>query len=158
MPEPTNPPAPPAQEPPKPPPAEPPVEETDWKAEARKWEQRAKENKTAADKLAELEAANKSEIEKANDAKAAAEKAAADAKAEALRLRIAAKHGISDEDADLFLTGTDEETLTKQAERLTEKVTEHRKQGNRVPREGSTHQPKDDEMREFARGLFGGND
>jgi hypothetical protein len=42
----------PAQEPtPEP---EPKVEETDWKAEARKWEQRAKENKTAAEKLAEI--------------------------------------------------------------------------------------------------------
>ena len=43
---------------------------------------------------------------------------AAAAKAEALRWRIAAKHGISDEDAETFLTGSDEESLTKQAQRL----------------------------------------
>jgi hypothetical protein len=59
------------------------------------------------------------------------------AKAEALRYRVATRFGISDEDAELFLTGTDEETLTRQAERLAE----HNKQpeGLYVPAEG--HQP-----------------
>lgn len=148
----------PAQEPPAEPPPE--VDETDWKAEARKWEQRAKENKTAADKLAELEAANKSEIEKANDAKVAAEQRAAAAEAESLRWRIAAKHGISDEDAALFLTGTDEDTLTKQAQRLSEHSSDRKKNGNVVPREGAPPtKPKPDDMREFTRALFqAGND
>lgn len=154
MPEPENPPAPPAQEPPKPPPADPPVDETDWKAEARKWEQRAKENKSAADKLAEFEAANKSEIEKANDAKTAAEQRAAKAEAESLRWKVAAKHGISDEDAELFLTGTDEETLTRQAQRLTARATERKKQGNHVAREGSTSPPTDNDAA-FAHSLLG---
>jgi hypothetical protein len=145
--------APPAQE--TPPDTAPEVEETDWKAEARKWEQRAKENKSAADRLAELEDANKSEIQKASDKATAAEKAAAEAKAEALRWKVAAKHGITEEDADLFLTGTDEETLTKQAQRLTERVADRKKNGNHVPREGSTTtKPKEDEMREFTRRLF----
>jgi hypothetical protein len=155
MPEPATPEpaAPPAQE--TPPETAPEVEETDWKAEARKWEQRAKENKSAADRLAELEDANKSEIQKASDKATAAEKAAAEAKAEALRWKVAAKHGITEEDADLFLTGTDEETLTKQAQRLTERVTDRKKNGNHVPREGSTTtKPKEDEMREFTRRLF----
>jgi hypothetical protein len=35
-------------------PATPSVEETDWKAEARKWEQRAKANNSAADELAQI--------------------------------------------------------------------------------------------------------
>jgi hypothetical protein len=146
-------PAPPAQETP---PVDPPApKETDWKAEARKWEERAKENKTAAERLAELEAANKSELERANDKATAAEKAADKATADALRLRVALKHGISDEDADLFLTGTDEETLTKQAQRLTERVADRKKQGNHVPREGSApRDPQTDEMREFTRHLF----
>lgn len=154
MPEPENPPAPPAQEPPKPPPADPPVDETDWKAEARKWEQRAKENKSAADRLNALEAANKSEVEKANDAKAAAEQHAAKAEAEALRWKVAAKHGISDEDAELFLTGTDEETLIKQAQRLTDRASDRKKQGNHVAREGSTP-PAADNDASFARSLLG---
>ncbi|MBT2505151.1 hypothetical protein J7I98_04410 [Streptomyces sp. ISL-98] len=38
---------------------------TDWQAEARKWEKRAKENKTAQDELATLKAANMTEQEKA---------------------------------------------------------------------------------------------
>lgn len=111
--------------------------------------------KAKASKLDEIEQANKSEIERANDAKAAAEKEAADSKAEALRLRVAVKHGISDEDADLFLTGTDEVTLTKQAERLAER-TPPRKPGV-VLNEGTTPSgPPADEMREFTRNLFGG--
>jgi hypothetical protein len=127
-----------------------------WKQKAREQEKRAKENAEAAKRLAEFEAANKSEIEKANDAKAAAEKAAAEAKAEALRWKVAAKFGISDEDADLFLTGTDEETLTKQAERLAGRAEERRKNGNVVPKEGSTSTPTDDPMRDFTRKLFAG--
>jgi hypothetical protein len=59
-----------------------------------------------------------SEAEKAAERLAKAEKDAAEARTEALRFRIATKHGISDEDADTFLTGGDEETLTRQATRL----------------------------------------
>lgn len=48
---------------------------TDWKAEARKWEQRAKDNKSAATKLNQLEDANKSETEKLNERATKAETA-----------------------------------------------------------------------------------
>lgn len=41
-----------------------PAQEPDWKAEARKWEQRAKDNKSAAEKLAEIEEASKTEAQK----------------------------------------------------------------------------------------------
>ena len=41
-----------------------PAQETDWKAEARKWEQRAKENSEAAKRLAEIEEASKTEAQK----------------------------------------------------------------------------------------------
>lgn len=113
--------------------------------------------KAKAAKFDELEAANKSEIEKANEKATAAEKAAEKAMADALRLRVALKHGISDEDADLFLTGTDETTLTKQAERLTERVVDRKKQGNHVPREGTTpRSPHEDELRQLTRNLFRG--
>lgn len=111
--------------------------------------------KAKAAKLDELEAANKSEIEKAVEKATAAEQAAAQAKADALRWKIAAKHGITDDDAELFLTGTDEETLTKQAERLTQRVVDRKKQGNHVPREGTPpREPQEDEMRAFTRNLF----
>ena len=39
----------------------------DWKAEARKWEKRAKANSDAAEKLAAIEEANKTELEKATE-------------------------------------------------------------------------------------------
>lgn len=89
-----------------------------WKQKAREQEARAKANAKAAERLTELEESQKSEAEKLSDRAAAAEAEAEKARAEALRWRTAAKHGISDEDAELFLTGTDEETLTRQAERL----------------------------------------
>ena len=41
-----------------------PAQEPDWKADARKWEARAKENKTAADELAALKASQMTEAEK----------------------------------------------------------------------------------------------
>lgn len=132
------------------------VDATDWKAKAREWEKRAKENKSAADRLAEIEEANKTEAQKAADRLAAAEKDAASARSEALRLRVAAKFGIGDEDADLFLTGTDEETLTKQATRLTARESERKKQGNHVAREGTQTSAATSDERELARSLFSG--
>lgn len=68
--------------------------------------------------LAKIQQASMSELEKAQAAATENLKAAEAARSEALRWRIAAKHGISDEDAETFLTGSDEDSLTKQAERL----------------------------------------
>lgn len=53
------------EENPEPQPSEEPKNEPDWKAEARKWEQRAKENRSAAERLEQIENENKSELEKA---------------------------------------------------------------------------------------------
>ena len=78
------------------------------------------------------------------------------AKANALRSDIAAKHGLSAEDRDLFLTGTDESTLTAQAQRLAAREEDRKKQGNFAPKEGTT--PKgaaNSDEREFVKGLFG---
>jgi membrane protein involved in colicin uptake len=130
-----------------------------WKAQARENEKRAKANADAATRLAALEESQKTEAQKLADAKAAAEKDAADARADALRWRIAAKHQISDEDAELFLTGTDEVTLTKQAERLAGRVADQKKTGNRAPNEGkSPPSAGTDPVRELARNLFGSSD
>ena len=94
--------------------------------------------KTVEQKLAELETKH------------------AEAEARALRSDIAAKHGISAEDRDLFLTGSDEETLTAQAKRLAAREADRKSKGNVAPQEGATTTTgKDDTaMREFARGLF----
>lgn len=124
--------------------------------EAAKHRTEAKVNAKAAEQLAAIEEASKSEAQKSADKLAAAERDAQEARAEAMRLRVAAKHGISDEDADLFLTGTDEDTLNRQAERLSQRIVEQKKNGNVVPNEGSTTTPKPDQMREFTRSLFGG--
>lgn len=103
--------------------------------------QKAEGAKTADDRIAELQKS----IEKANH--------------EALKRRVQAAHGVSDEDADLFLTGADEESLTAQAKRLADRETERKSKGNHVPREGETPSKKsDDPLREFAHGLFGSDD
>jgi hypothetical protein len=74
---------------------------------------------------------------------------------EVLRRRVQAKHGISDEDASLLLTATDEDTLTAQAKRLAERESDRKKQGNRVAGEGRNHAAKSDDGRETVRSLFG---
>lgn len=79
----------------------------------------------------------------------------AEAEARALRSDIATKHGISAEDRDLFLTGSDEATLTAQAKRLAERLADRKKQGNVAPKEGvaTTTAGKDSAKREWLRSL-----
>lgn len=132
------------------------VDDVDWKAKSREWESRAKANKGAAEKLAAIEEANKTEAQRSADRLAAAEKDATDARREALKFKIAAKFAIGDEDADLFLSGTDEDTLTRQAKRLTEREADRKKQGNFVPREGTTPKPGSGDDLEVVRALFNG--
>lgn len=86
--------------------------------EAAKYRTEAKANSDAAKRLAEIEDAQKSEAEKAAERIKQLESEAQSARTEALRFKVASKYGVSDEDADLFLTGSDEDTLTRQAERL----------------------------------------
>ena len=85
------------------------------------------------------------------------ERKTAEAEARALRSDIAAKFGISAEDRDLFLPGSDEATLTAQAKRLADREADRKKQGNRAPGEGSTKNTgkNDDELRDFTGKLFG---
>lgn len=86
----------------------------------------------------------------------------ATAKAEALRSRVAAEFGISAKkgpkgepsDADLFLTGSDEATLTAQAERLASREAERKKNGNFAPKEGSNPSNPGDPLRDFTKKLF----
>lgn len=91
---------------------------TDWKAESRKWEQRARENKAAADRLAELEEASKTAEQKAADRLAAAEKAATDAEAKVMRRDVALEFRLGSEDAALLDTITDEAAMRSLAARL----------------------------------------
>lgn len=105
--------------------ADKPLGENGEKALKAEREARATAEKAAAalqKQLDDINAANLSDLEKAQKSAQEAQAVAAKATAEALRLRVAAKHGISDEDADLFLTGTDTETLERQAARLVERT------------------------------------
>lgn len=115
-----------------------------------------KDLKAKATKLDEIEQANQSEADKTAKRIADLETELSNQRRDSSRLKIAAAHGITDaDDIDLFLTGNDEETLTKQAKRLADRTAEKKKQGNHVPNEGATQNAaKGDEMREFTRDLF----
>lgn len=89
---------------------------TDWKAEARKWEARAKENAVKARRADELEESQKSEIQKAQERADAAERELATTKQETLRLSVAAKHGVPAH----LLSGSNEDEIEASAQALIE--------------------------------------
>lgn len=98
-----------------------PKQETDWKAEARKWESRAKENLSAAkanegaaQRLAEIEEAQKTEAQKAQERLEAAEKRAAELELKATRAEVANVKGVP---ANL-LSGSTQEELEASADAL----------------------------------------
>lgn len=80
------------------------------------------EAKQATEALTAAQQSSMSEAEKTAARIKALEDAVAASSTQALRYRIAAANGITNEDADLFLTGQDEETLTAQATRLAAKT------------------------------------
>lgn len=124
--------------------------------EAAKHRKEAKANADAAKRLAELEDAQKSEAEKAADRVRQLESEVEDARRESLRFRVASEFGIPSEKAELLLTGSDEETMRKQAEALRSDTDDRKKNGNVVPNEGKTPPaPAGDEKREFLRSLVG---
>jgi CRP-like cAMP-binding protein len=113
--------------------------------------------KAKAAELDGLKAANQTEAEKTAARIAAIETDLSKARQETQRLTIATAHGITDkDDIELFLTGTDAETLTRQAKRLADRDADRKKNGNHNAREGTqtTVKSGDEAMREFARGLF----
>lgn len=120
--------------------------EVDWKAKfeeqkqhSRRWESRAKENASAAEKLAELEKAQMTEAEKANQRLVEAERKAQEAEARAIRYQVATEKGLSKDDADLFLTGTDAETIARQADALTQRLGQRT---TATSREGANPRPQ----------------
>lgn len=142
---------------------------TDWKSEARKWESRAKDNlaaakanEDAAKRLAEIEESKKTAEQKLMDRIADLEQQLSTTKHEATRARVQASHGISDEDAELFLTAADPDKLNAQAKALAERLkaqeqseSDRKKHGPVVPaQKGGESTTGSDPEREFIRGLL----
>jgi hypothetical protein len=84
-------------------------DDTDWKAEARKWEQRAKENKTASDELKRLQDANKTESQRLAEDRDSHKARADQAQGELLRLRVGLAKGLSEAQARRLVGSTKEE-------------------------------------------------
>lgn len=115
-----------------------------------------KDVKAKAARLDEIEQANQTEAERAARRVADLEAELSTVRRDGLRLKIASQHGITDaEDIDLFLTGTDEETLAKQAQRLADRTADRKRNGNHVPREGANPPPAENEELTAVRGIFG---
>lgn len=97
--------------------------------------------KSKAAKFDELEAANRTELEKWTATASEWEQKAAAANSELVRLRVATKYGISEDDLDLLGSGSEEE-LTKRAERIKSLTTpaeqEPQRQELRVPGESKS--------------------
>jgi hypothetical protein len=97
----------------QPEPARPAQDTTDWRAEAKKWEGRAKENAAAKKRLDELEEASKTELQKATERAETAEKRVAELeKREQVRIwtaEVAAEFELSAESAAALRGDTREE-------------------------------------------------
>lgn len=96
---------------------------TDWKAEARKWEKRAKENADKAKKFEEYEEANKSEFEKLTERNKKLEEELSGIKSREERNKLAQE--ISKDTgvpADLIV-GTTEDEMREFAEKIKEYAT-----------------------------------
>lgn len=88
------------------------------KKESRKWEERAKSNKSAADELANLKRDSMTAEQQAQADLAEARQRAEAAESELSRLRIATEFGLSKEDAEALASVQDEEALRALAQRL----------------------------------------
>lgn len=106
----------------------------DWKAEARKWEARAKADHELANKWREYEDTQKSEHEKLADELARTKAEASQAAAELLRLKIAAEKGITG-DATKLLKGSTQEELEAEADLLLSLIADQSKPKSPKPDE-----------------------
>lgn len=109
---------------------DPAAEAAKWKALARKHEQAAKANASAAKKLAEIEDRNKSEAQKLEERAAAAEGLLGPIQQENARLRVALAKGLPADLVDRLRGGTEDE-LAADADKLLQLV------GQQAPAGGS---------------------
>lgn len=112
-----------------------PTPETDWKAEARKWEKRAKDanaDRELAQKWREYEASQKTEYERLAEDLAAAKAEAESARTSLLRYEVASEKGIPG-DAIRLLQGSSKEELEEAAETLVALIASQSKPRTPVP-------------------------
>lgn len=141
---------------------EPEGQETDWKAAARKWEQRAKDaNRRVKElepyevKAAELEESSKSELQKVQERAEQAERALTEVQSKAVRAEVAAAKGVP---VDL-LAGDSQEELEASADAILAFRDQTARKGNYVPNEGrATNDTATGDLREFTRNLFANKD
>lgn len=117
---------------------------TDWKAEARKWEQRAKENKSKADAYDEAQEAAKSDLQKALERAEKAEKLNAEYEAEKERIAAVKAAAVStgvDYELLLMMQGNTPEEIAANAELLKAKLEAQQKYPS-VQDNGEQKQPK----------------
>lgn len=114
-----------------------PAQETDWKAEARKWEDRAKQNKTAAEELDKIREAQKTEEQKRAEREAALEKELSEYRT---REQVGAwKTQVSDETGVpvAVLAGSTLEEIQAHAEKLKPLITQAPPKLQPIPGEGA---------------------
>jgi hypothetical protein len=107
-------------------------QETDWKAEARKWEARAKADHEAANQWREFETSQKSEVEKMADELARFKAEASESSTKLLKFEIASQKGIPTEALDL-LNGSTREELESSADKLLSLIADQSKPNTPKP-------------------------
>lgn len=108
-----------AATPPKPgPPAPKPADGVDWRAMARKWEKRAKENADARKRLDEVTDASKTELDRMRESVQALQAENESNRLRAMKADVASQTGVPAE----LLSATTEEDLADQAEAIMEFV------------------------------------
>lgn len=99
--------------------------ETDWKAEARKWEERAKANKAAVDELDKIKESQMTDLQKAQKRAEEAERKAQAIEAKQQRaasVKEAAKIAVVDEDILSMMAGDTPEEIAANAATLKAKI------------------------------------
>ena len=91
-------------------------EATDWKSEARKWEQRAKANASAAEELTKLKESEKTELQRLQERAEQAEARLAQTEIQSMHARLAAEYGVPVE----AIHGDDEDTARQSAQTVVE--------------------------------------
>lgn len=107
-------------------------ESTDWKSEARKWEQRAKANATAAEELTKLKEAEKTELQRLQERAEQAESRLAQSEVQNMHARLAAEFGIPVE----AIHGDDEDTARQSAQKVVEWASSTFQPKKRTPSRG----------------------